>query len=92
MGKGIKATGAAATMIAAAVGAIGLHLFATYIAYHDGVVSALITFFTPPLSDIFWFGVAWHATGTPFSLYGASFIAILVAYGLANLLGKESSP
>jgi hypothetical protein len=52
-------------------------------------VAALVTFVAPPLSDIFWFAVAWDATGTPFTLYGIAFIAVLVAYGLSYLLMRE---
>jgi hypothetical protein len=89
MGTTTRATAAIGLTTIASLGAIAVHVYATYIAYHDGAVAALVTFVAPPLSDIFWFAVAWDATGTPFTLYGIAFIAVLVAYGLSYLLMRE---
>jgi hypothetical protein len=80
---------AAVLSIMAALAAVGLHGYVTYIAYHDGTLAALITFVTPPLSELFWFGAAWHAAGTPFTLYGTWFIAVAVLYAAGSWLARE---
>lgn len=79
---------AIALMVVEVPAAIGLHVYMTYIAYHDGVVAALISFVTPPLSEIFWFGVAWHATGWPFSLYGSWLLGVCVLAAVIEFLSR----
>ena len=69
-----------------------VHLYATYIAYADGLLPSLITFGAVGLSDIFWFGVAWRMTGSPFSAYGSLFLAALAVAGVGSLLGRVEGP
>ncbi|MCK4602932.1 MAG: hypothetical protein KAU28_10730 [Phycisphaerae bacterium] len=55
-----------------------LHLWTVYFAYSlYGLLAAIVTFFIPFLSELFWFSRAWIGLGTLINVYCLSVFAYL---------------
>jgi hypothetical protein len=65
---------------------VAFHLYTTYAAFTlAGVVAALITLATPPLSDIFWLIRIWYLTGDFINLLSLRLLGVIGAIVFAGI-------
>lgn len=65
------------------IGLAGAHIWTTYLAARiSGTASALLTFFTPPLSEIYWAVSAWSHTGVFFNHFVVVYCWVAALYVL----------
>jgi hypothetical protein len=83
-------------MLATAVGGFGLHLWTAVIAYqHAGLNWAMVCFFLPIASELYWFSRSWAAYGFIGSWYSIACISLAscsAAWQLLSLLAVGKFP
>jgi hypothetical protein len=91
---GILTSLAGLSMVAQYAVGIVLHLYTTFVAYKfSGVIAAVITFLTPPFSELYWAVTIWASTGDFMSdiligllLYLIIWIPIIISVSFAKAL------
>tara|TARA_B100000963_G_scaffold182744_1_gene158867 strand:- start:578 stop:898 length:321 start_codon:yes stop_codon:yes gene_type:complete len=78
------------------LGGLAIHLYTTYLAFQvSGIISAIITFVFPPISELFWIWRFWSLTGEFFNFYTQwicfYLLVLVVGYILIAIFGSAAA-